>query len=138
MIADPATHILIVDDTEVIRRDIKLQLQRIGFRNIDTAEDGLDALTKLRTSNDYGLVISDLQMSAMGGLDLLRSVRADAETCDLPFVMMTGDGDPAHVIAAKTAVVSDYLMKPLNAQTLKQRVEAILGTIPAPMKTLGF
>jgi len=138
MIADPATHILIVDDTEVIRRDIKLQLQRIGFRNIDTAEDGLDALTKLRTSNDYGLVISDLQMSAMGGLDLLRSVRADAETCDLPFVMMTGDGDPAHVMAAKTAGVNDYLMKPLNAQTLKQRVEAILGTIPAPMKTLGF
>jgi two-component system, chemotaxis family, chemotaxis protein CheY len=138
MIADPATHILVVDDTEVIRRDIKLQLQRIGFRNIDTAEDGLDALTKLRTSNDYGLVISDLQMSAMGGLDLLRSVRADAETCDLPFVMMTGDGDPTHVIAAKKAGVDAYLMKPLNPQTLKQRVEAILGTIPAPMKTLGF
>lgn len=138
MIADPATHILVVDDTEVIRRAIKLQLQKIGFQNVDTAEDGLDALTMLRTSNDYGLVISDLQMKAMGGLDLLRSVRADAETCDLPFVMVTGDGDPAHVIAAKKAGVDDYLMKPFNAQTLKQRVEAILGTIPGPMKTLGF
>ena len=138
MIADPATHILVVDDTEVIRRDIKLQLQRIGFKNVDTAEDGLDAFTKLRTNSDYGLVISDLQMKAMGGLDLLRSVRADAEMRDLPFVMVTGDGDPAHVIAAKQAGVDDYLMKPFNAQTLKQRVEAILGTIPAPMKTLGF
>lgn len=138
MIADPATHILVVDDTEVIRRTIQLQLQRIGFKNVDTAEDGLDALTKLRTNSDYGLVISDLQMTAMGGLDLLRSVRAHAETSDLPFVMMTGDSDPAHVIAAKKAGVDDYLMKPLNAQTLRQRVEAILGTIPAPMKTLGF
>lgn len=99
MIADPATHILVVDDTEVIRRTIQLQLQRIGFKNVDTAEDGLDALTKLRTNSDYGLVISDLQMTAMGGLDLLRSVRAHAETSDLPFVMMTGDGDPAHVLS---------------------------------------
>jgi two-component system, chemotaxis family, chemotaxis protein CheY len=137
MIADPATRILVVDDTEVIRRDIKLQLNRIGFKNVDTAEDGLEAFTKLRTCSDYGLVISDLQMKAMNGLDLLRSVRADAEMRDLSFVMVSGHNDPAQVIAAKKAGVNDYIVKPFNTETLRQRLEPILGSVPAPMRGLG-
>jgi two-component system, chemotaxis family, chemotaxis protein CheY len=137
MIADPATHILVVDDLEIIRRGIKLQLNKIGFSNVDTAEDGLEALTKLRTSNDYGLVISDLSMRGMNGLDLLRSVRSDADTRDLQFLMVTGENDPKHVMAAKDAGVTDYVLKPFSADTLRKRVEAILGQIPAPMRHLG-
>ena len=137
MIADPATHILVVDDLEIIRRGIQMQLKKIGFSNVDKAEDGLEALTKLRTSNDYGLVISDLSMRGMNGLDLLRSVRSDADTRDLQFLMVTGENDPKHVMAAKDAGVTDYVLKPFSADTLRKRVEAILGQIPAPMRHLG-
>jgi two-component system chemotaxis response regulator CheY len=132
MVADPNTRILVVDDFEVVRRDVKLLLRKIGFSNIDTAEDGLEAFTMLRASKDYGLVISDLTMKSMGGLDLLKSIRADAAMQNLRFIMVTGHNEPQSVIAAKKAGVNGYLVKPFNIASLRQRVEAVLGPLPAP------
>lgn len=132
MAADFNTHILVVDDFEVVRREVKLLLRKIGFINVDTADDGVEAFGMLRAANDYGLVISDLTMRAMGGLDLLRSIRADAQMQDLRFIMVTGHNEPQSVIAAKKAGVNGYIVKPFNIAGLKQRVEAVLGPIPAP------
>lgn len=144
MVADTNTRILVVDDFEVVRRDVKLLLKRLGFTNVDTAEDGREAYFKLREQKDYGLVISDLSMKVIGGLDLLKSIRADAELQDLRFIVVTGHNEPHSVIAAKKAGVNGYLIKPFNLATLKQRLEAILGPIPAapplpsaPLPTLG-
>lgn len=131
MAADTSMRILVVDDMDVMRRDVKLLLKRIGFSNIDTAEDGRDAFFKLREKKDYGLVISDLTMKVMGGLDLLKSIRADAEMQDLRFVMVTGHNETDSVIAAKKAGVNGYIIKPFNHIVLKQRLEALLGPIPA-------
>lgn len=140
MAVDPETHILVVDDLEVVRRDVTLQLKKIGFNNVDTAEDGLEAFTKLRSSGDYRLVISDLMMKTASGLDLLRSVRADSEMQDLSFVMISGHNSADAVTAAKKAGANAYIVKPFNAATLRQRLELILGPIPpAPgrLPTLG-
>ncbi len=140
MAADPETHILVVDDLEVVRRDVTLQLKKIGFNNVDTAEDGLEAFTKLRSSKDYGLVISDLMMKTASGLDLLRSIRADGEMRDLSFVMISGHNSADAVTAAKKAGANAYIAKPFNAATLRQRLELILGPIPpapGPLAALG-
>lgn len=130
MAADPETHILVVDDLDVVRRDVTLQLKKIGFNNVDTAEDGLEAFTKLRSCKDYGLVISDLVMKTASGLDLLRSIRADREMRDLSFVMISGHNSADSVTAAKKAGANAYIVKPFNAATLRQRLELILGPIP--------
>ena len=141
MPADPETHILVVDDLEVVRRDITLQLRKIGFTNVDTAEDGLEAFAKLRSSRDYGLVISDLMMKTASGLDLLRSIRANRDMRDLSFVMISGHNGAEAVTAAKKAGADAYIVKPLNAATLRQRLELILGPIPpapGPLPALGI
>jgi two-component system chemotaxis response regulator CheY len=140
MAADTTMRILVVDDFEVVRRDVKLLLKRIGFANVDTAEDGRDAFFKLRETKDYGLVISDLTMRVMGGLDLLKSIRADPEISETRFIMVTGHNEPHSVIAAKKAGVNGYIIKPFNVVALKQRLEAVLGPIPpapGPMSALG-
>lgn len=132
MVADLNTRILVVDDFEVVRRDVKLLLRKIGFANIDTAEDGVEAFTMLRAAKNYGLVISDLTMKSMGGLDLLKSIRADGQLQNLCFIMVTGHNEPQSVIAAKKAGVNGYIVKPFNIASLRQRVEAVLGPLPAP------
>jgi two-component system, chemotaxis family, chemotaxis protein CheY len=140
MAVDPETHILVVDDVEVVRRDVALQLKRIGFTNVDTAEDGLEAFTKLRAGGDYGLVISDLMMKQASGLDLLRSIRADREMRDLRFVMISGHNNSDSVTAAKRAGADAYIVKPFNSATLRQRLELVLGPIPpapSPLPALG-
>ena len=131
MAADTNMRILVVDDFDVVRRDVKILLKRIGFTNVDVAEDGHDAFVKLRSGKDYGLVISDLTMKVMGGLDLLKSVRADPEIGGTRFIMVTGHNETESVVAAKKAGVNGYIIKPFNHIILKQRLEALLGPIPA-------
>jgi len=140
MVADPNARILVVDDFDVVRREVSLLLRRIGFANVDTAEDGLEAFVKLRSAK-YDLVLSDLTMNEMGGLDLLRSIRADHGLQALRFIMVTGHNDPLNIVAAKKAGVSGYIVKPFNADTLRQRIESVLGPMPAPPsqpRPLGF
>ena len=77
MAADPKMKFLVVDDFSTMRRIVRNLLKELGFSNVHEAEDGVDALNKLRTGH-FGLVISDWNMQPMTGLDLLKEVRADA------------------------------------------------------------
>jgi two-component system chemotaxis response regulator CheY len=99
-------------------------LKQLGFVEIDDASDGTAALAKLR-ENKYGLVISDWNMEPMTGYDLLQQVRSDAELSQVPFIMVTAESKTENVIAAKKAGVSNYIVKPFNAQTLKSKIEAV-------------
>ena len=74
--ADPNTKFLIVDDFSTMRRIVRNLLKELGFTNVDEAEDGVDALSKLR-GGDFQFVISDWNMPNMTGLDLLKNIRAD-------------------------------------------------------------
>jgi two-component system, chemotaxis family, chemotaxis protein CheY len=117
--------VLVVDDYKTMVRIIRNLLKQIEFENVDDASDGEEALTKLRTGG-YGLVISDWNMAPMTGLDLLRHVRADAKLKDLPFIMITAESKTENVIAAKQAGVSNYIVKPFNAETLREKIEKVL------------
>jgi len=73
------------------------------------------------------LVISDWNMEPMTGIQLLREVRADEKLKHIPFVMITAESKSENVIAAKEAGVSNYIVKPFNAETLKGKLTSVLG-----------
>jgi len=120
--------VLVVDDYGTMRRIVRNLLTQIGFTNIDEAADGAAALVKLR-EKAFGLVISDWNMEPMTGLQLLQEVRADAKLGQLPFIMVTAESKTENVLAAKQAGVNNYIIKPFNAETLKKKIESVLGPI---------
>lgn len=119
-------NVLIVDDYKTMLRIIRNLLKQIGFNNVEEATDGVEALSKLRASN-FGLVISDWNMAPMTGLELLQAVRADAKLKTVPFIMITAESKTENVVAAKQAGVSNYIVKPFNAETLQGKIEKVLG-----------
>ncbi len=123
---DKNMSILIVDDYKTMLRIIRNLLKQLGFNQVDEAIDGSSALTKLRDKN-FGLVISDWNMEPMSGLQLLKEVRADVKLKDIPFIMITAESKSENVIAAKEAGVSNYIVKPFNAATLKGKLTTVLG-----------
>ncbi len=118
--------ILVVDDYPTMRRIIRNLLQQAGYTDVDEAGDGVDALSKLRSAS-YGLVIADWNMEPMTGLQLLKEVRADTKLHGLPFILVTAESKSENLIAAKQAGVNNYIVKPFNADTLRQKVQSVLG-----------
>ncbi len=119
--------VLIVDDYKTMLRIIRNLLKQLGFNNVDEAADGSAALQKLRDKS-YGLVISDWNMEPMSGLQLLKEVRADVQLKEGPFIMITAESKSENVIAAKEAGVSNYIVKPFNAATLKTKLTSVIGS----------
>ena len=126
MAIDKSMNVLIVDDYKTMLRIIRNLLKQIEFNNVVEASDGADALSKLR-SGHFGLVISDWNMAPMTGLQLLQEVRADAKLKHTPFIMVTAESKTENVVAAKHAGVSNYIVKPFNAETLKGKIEMVLA-----------
>ena len=124
MAVDLSMPVLVVDDYNTMVRIIRNLLRQLGFEHIDDASDGSAALEKMRARR-YGLVISDWNMEPMTGYDLLKEMRADPELGRTPFIMVTAESKTENVIAAKKAGVSNYIVKPFNAQTLKNKIEAV-------------
>jgi len=126
MAVDKAMPILIVDDYKTMLRIIRNLLKQLGFNNVDEASDGSEALNKMRAKS-YGMVISDWNMEPMTGYELLKEVRSDDILKKTPFIMVTAESKTDNVIAAKKAGVNNYIVKPFNAATLKQKLSSVLG-----------
>jgi len=126
MAMDKNTNVLIVDDYKTMLRIIRNLLKQLDFNNVEEATDGQEALAKLRAGH-FGLVISDWNMQPMTGLQLLQEVRADNRLKNMPFIMITAESKAENVVAAKAAGVSNYIVKPFNAETLKDKIEKVLG-----------
>ena len=126
MAVDKSMNVLIVDDYQTMLRIIRNLLKQIDFNNVEEATDGSDALIKLRSGN-FGLVISDWNMQPMTGLELLQEVRQDSRLKSLPFIMITAESKTENVVAAKQAGVSNYIVKPFNAETLREKIEKVLA-----------
>ena len=122
---DKNINVLIVDDYRTMLRIIRNLLKQLEFNNVDEAVDGQEALAKLRAGN-FGLVISDWNMAPMTGLDMLKEVRADQRLKNMPFIMITAESKTENVVAAKQAGVSNYIVKPFNAETLREKIEKVL------------
>ncbi|QTL04869.1 response regulator [Aquabacter sp. L1I39] len=124
MAVDLSMPVLVVDDYKTMVRIIRNLLKQIGFDDVDEAADGTEALAKLKERR-YGLVISDWNMEPMTGYELLKRVRDDADLGEIPFIMVTAEAKSENVIAAKKAGVSNYIVKPFNAQTLKGKIDTV-------------
>ena len=127
MPVDKTMRILIVDDFKTMLKLVDGLLRQLGFRNIDEASDGQAAFAKLK-ENKYQLVLSDWNMEPVSGLDLLKQVRADEALKTIPFILITAESKPENIIAAKKAGVNNYIVKPFNANTLKEKLTAVLGS----------
>lgn len=118
--------ILIVDDYKTMLRIIRNLLKQLGFDNVEEACDGSEAWNKIALK-DYDLIISDWNMEPMSGYDLLLKVRSEPRTKAIPFVLVTAESKTENVIAAKKAGVNNYIVKPFNADTLKNKLMAVIG-----------
>ncbi|KKP87594.1 MAG: Chemotaxis protein CheY [Candidatus Nomurabacteria bacterium GW2011_GWC2_35_8] len=116
--------ILVVDDFSTMRRIVKNILKQIGFSNIDEAEDGNNALLKLKQEK-FDMVVSDWNMPNMTGLDLLKAIRADSAINSMPVLMVTAEAKKENVLEAIQAGVNNYVVKPFTADTLKDKIEKI-------------
>jgi two-component system, chemotaxis family, chemotaxis protein CheY len=119
---------LIVDDLPTMRRVVKSALIRIGYEDIIEAEDGVDALQKLK-DNEIDMILTDWSMPKMDGLDLVKTIRANENKYkNIPILMITVKGNHEDVIEAINAKVNNYIVKPFTPLILQSKIEAILNT----------
>lgn len=120
--------ILIVDDTTTSRMIVRDALETIGFRSIQVAADGEQAL-KMMMSSPSHFVISDMNMPKMNGLELLRAIRNYKPISRTPFIILTGSPDKSFLEEGKKLGLNNYLAKPFTPPQLRQAIEAITGKL---------
>ena len=127
MSINPKMNVLIVDDYKTMLRIVRNLLGQIGIKQVDEATDGSMALEMLK-SKKYDLVISDWNMEPMSGIELLRTLRGSMSSNQhVPFIMVTAESKSDNIIAAKQAGVSNYIIKPFSSDTLKGKIETVMG-----------
>ena len=117
---------LVVDDFSTMRRIVKNLLHDLGYPNVTEADDGKTALPMLQAGG-FDFLISDWNMPGMSGLDLIKAVRSDAKLSKLPVLMLTAEAKREQIIEAAQAGVNGYVIKPFTAETLKEKLDKILG-----------
>lgn len=122
--ANPNTKFLVVDDFSTMRRIVRNLLKELGYANVDEAEDGVVALSKLK-GGDFEFVVSDWNMPNMDGLTLLQQIRSTPELSSLPVLMVTAEAKKENIIAAAQAGANGYIVKPFTAVTLEEKLAKI-------------
>lgn len=123
---DPNMRVLVVDDFSTMRRIIRNILRQLEFDNIVEADDGTTAW-EIINREKIDFIVSDWNMPQMTGIDLLRKVRASEEHSGIPFLMVTAEAQQENIIEAVQAKVSNYIVKPFTAETMKQKIDKIFG-----------
>ncbi len=116
---------LAVDDSATMRRIVVNALKSIGHLEVIEASDGSDALAKCDGSID--LIITDWNMPVMGGLELVKQVRANPATAKIPVMMVTTRSVKEDIMQAVEAGVSGYILKPFTPQVLKEKIDQIMA-----------
>jgi two-component system, chemotaxis family, chemotaxis protein CheY len=122
--ADKNMSFLVVDDFPTMRRIVRSLLKELGFTNVEEAEDGQDALNKLRAGN-FEFVVSDWNMPNLDGLEMLKEIRQDDALKGLPVLMVTAEAKKENIIAAAQAGANGYVVKPFTAATLEEKLNKI-------------
>ena len=116
--------ILVVDDFSATRTILINQLSNLGYSNTVVSKDGFSALARLKSSL-FDLVVTDLSMSDMSGLDLLKKIRTDSELKHIPVLMITSEDLQGNIVTAIKAGLNDYIIRPFEEHTFKQKLEKI-------------
>ena len=121
---DTSLKILLVDDSASMLRIVGRLLDQCGFTNVELANDGASALEKLRAGR-FDLVLSDVEMNPMSGLDVLRAARGLGLLGDTCFVLMTALKDTETVLSAKRLGADGFLLKPFSANALMETISRL-------------
>jgi two-component system chemotaxis response regulator CheY len=119
--------ILAVDDSPTMRRIIINTLKRAGFSDVVEATDGKDALAKMKVE-DFNFIITDWNMPEMDGLSFVTNLRSNDEYDKLPILMVTTRSVKDDIIEAMKAGVNSYIVKPFTPDTLREKINQILGS----------
>lgn len=117
---------LVADDAKMMRTIIRRTLESMGMETIVEAEDGSQAIEAFR-SDVFDIVLTDWNMPFMTGLEVLKAIRA--EDTEIPVIVITTEGQQQNVMEAVQAGVSDYILKPFEADTLKAKIEKHLPNL---------
>jgi two-component system chemotaxis response regulator CheY len=115
--------VLVVDDSETIRQQVRLTLAAAGYAIIE-AVDGIDGLQKIRLNDDLALVISDVNMPRMDGLEMV--VELQKQGYPVPILMLTTEGQVALIQRAKAAGAKGWLVKPFKPEILGTAVSKLV------------
>jgi len=119
--------ILLVDDSQTMRRILKNTLTKAGYSEVLEAENGKDALEVLN-SKKPDLVLLDWNMPVMNGLEMLKAAKADDNVKHIPIIMVTSISEKEMVVEAIKAGAADYTTKPFTPQTIKEKIQNQVGT----------
>ncbi len=116
---------LIVDDFSTMRRIVRNLLKEMGYANADEAEDGVNALQKLRNGH-FDFVVTDINMPNMNGFELLAQIRSEDALKNLPVLMVTAEARKEDIVLAAKNGASGYIVKPFTKATLDEKVNKIM------------
>ena len=121
-----AKKVLIVDDSRTVRQQLGIVLTEAGYEVVE-ASDGLDGAEKIASSNDLAMVICDVNMPRMNGIEMLTFLKQDPRHANLLVLMLTTEGQPALIARAKAAGARGWIVKPFKPDLLLGTVRKLVG-----------
>ena len=120
------TKILIIDGVTVARDLLKGALKQLGFKKITEAENGKRALQILREEDPFDLVITDLQILDMTGLNVLKAIKTDDTLKSTPVVILSSEAKKEYILEAIKTGASDYILRPYTLESMRKKLSTIL------------
>ena len=120
--------ILVVDDDPPSLELVVRKLKQLDLTNLDTAEDGALALSKLQ-SDSFDLVIADWQLPGLTGLELIKSIRKDEKLRNLLFLLLTGEARSEKIQTAQEAGIDGYLLKPFSGTQFQEKIQELIPSL---------
>lgn len=121
-----AKKIVVIDDSMTAREQVRATLAEVGYEIVE-AVDGLDGLAKIEAHTDAALVICDVNMPHLNGLEMLARLRAEQPAAVMPIVMLTTEARPDLLRQAKDAGARGWIVKPFKPELLVGAVRKLVG-----------
>jgi two-component system, chemotaxis family, chemotaxis protein CheY len=116
--------ILIVDDSSIMRDSLKIVLEKAGF-STELCADGIECLNKYKSDNNFSLLITDINMPQMNGIDMISNIRSISN--ELPIIIISTDYDKNEIKTAKDLKVSAWIVKPFKPEDLINLINKIIA-----------
>jgi two-component system chemotaxis response regulator CheY len=118
--------VMVLDDSETVRKQVGAALEGAGYAAIE-AKDGLDGLAQLEADPQIAMVVLDVNMPRMGGLEMLDRMRKHETLAATPVLVLTTEADPSLIDRARSAGAKGWLVKPVKPDLLVKAVDRFLG-----------
>jgi len=116
--------VLVVDDSQTVRQQVSIALSQAGYEVLE-ANDGVEGFDKIDADGEIKLVVCDVNMPRMNGLEMVEKVRGETKFDKLPIVMLTTEGAPQLIARAKKAGAKGWIVKPFKADLLVKAVDKL-------------